>query len=183
MPRTATITCLLIFWSMPSFRHFGSNTARRVISGTAVPPALCNASPVDMYARTGATSPGLYVCLTTNTWTGPLATSSGSGTVNANSGSVGALAYYPAAAGSTTVGPNTKVLENGTNLVSTEQYIGPLLTGPTYSMVGQSAQGFGDDATIWGPGAPTIWTGANAREVVFFNGMTMKTSGALGWAT
>src|SRR6266478_5903501 len=52
--------------------QFGANTARRVISGTSSPPAACSASPVDIYARTGGTSPGFYICLSTNTWTGPL---------------------------------------------------------------------------------------------------------------
>jgi len=97
MPRIVTIACLLVCLSAPAFGQFGSNTARRVISGTAAPPATCNASPVDMYARTGATLPGLYVCLTTNTWSGPLATSAGAGTVSANNGVVNAIATYAAA--------------------------------------------------------------------------------------
>jgi hypothetical protein len=70
---------LLAFCLLPlsAFAQFGSNTARRVVSGTAAPPANCNAGPVDMYARTGATSPGFYVCLATNTWTGPITTGGG----------------------------------------------------------------------------------------------------------
>ena len=105
MPRIVTIACLLACLSASMFGQFGSNTARRINSGTAAPPATCNANPVDVYARSGGVSAGLYLCLTTNTWTGPLATSSGSGTVNANNGSAGAGVFYPAAAGSTTVGP------------------------------------------------------------------------------
>jgi len=117
MPRIVTVTCLLACLSASAFGQFGSNTARRVISGTAAPPALCNASPVDMYARTGATLPGLYVCLTTNTWSGPLATSAGSGTVSANNGVVNAIATYAAAGGSTTVAPaaNTACIPGATS--------------------------------------------------------------------
>src|SRR6266481_3083956 len=72
---------LLLCWSLwlPSraFCQFGSNTARRIVSSTAVPPATCSANPVDVYARTGGVGPGLYLCLSQNSWTGPLAIASG----------------------------------------------------------------------------------------------------------
>src|SRR6266478_5249505 len=174
MPRILMIACLLVCWSASAFAQFGSNTARRIISGTAAPPALCNAGPVDIYVRTGATSPGLYLCLTANTWTGPLSTGGAApaGATNTIQKNGGAGAFQA-----------SSLIDNGTTVTGTEQYIGPLLTGPTYSMVGQTAQGFGDDATIWGPGAPTIWLGANARGLVVFNGITIPTTASLGWAT
>src|ERR1700746_717029 len=111
---------LVIFYllSLSAFAQFGSNTARRVVSGTAAPPASCSAGPVDIYVRTGATLPDFYLCLTANTWTGPLA-GGGSGTVSANNGSAGAVANYAAAGGSTTVGPDATLLDNGTNLIYT----------------------------------------------------------------
>src|SRR6266436_8388461 len=104
LPRILAIACLLVCWSASAFAQFGSNTARRIFSGTAAPQATCNAGPVDVYVRTGGVSAGLYLCLSTNTWTGPLS-AGGGGTINANNGSAGAGVFYPAAAGSTTVGP------------------------------------------------------------------------------
>src|SRR5438105_4205542 len=73
---------LLLVWLLsalvvPSLAQFGSNTARRINSGTAAPPATCSSSPVDAYVRTGATLPGLYLCQSANTWSGPLSTSGG----------------------------------------------------------------------------------------------------------
>src|SRR5438105_5550901 len=73
---------LLLVWLLsalvvPSLAQFGSNTARRINSGTAAPPSTCSASPVDAYVRTGATLPGLYLCQSANTWSGPLSTSGG----------------------------------------------------------------------------------------------------------
>jgi len=165
--------CLL---PLSAFAQFSSNTARRVVSGTAAPPALCNASPVDMYARTGATSPGLYVCLTTNTWTGPLTSGGGGTTINPTNN------VLPKRSNSTTFA-DSSLTDNGTTVTGTEQYVGPLLTGPTYSMVGQTAQGFGDDATVWGPGAPTIWGAANSRLAVFFSGLTIPTGSCYYWAS
>jgi len=73
---------LLLSLAMPSFGQFWSSTARRITSGTAVPPATCNAGPVDVYVRTGATSPGLYLCLSPNTWTGPLSQGGGGNVSN-----------------------------------------------------------------------------------------------------
>src|SRR5882762_2231228 len=144
----------------------------------------------------------------------------GSGTVSANNGSAGAVANYPAAAGSTTVSPTTLIWSPntltlgsagggnavlalpgntsgqvtltapavaGTNtngLALSNVLVVPLpAAGPSYSVSGQTAQGFGDDGTIWGPGAPTVWVGANARGLVVFNGITIPTVGSLGWAT
>jgi hypothetical protein len=46
-------------------------------------------------------------------------TGSGSGTVNANSGSAGAVTFYPAAGGSTTVGPDALLTDSGTSLTYT----------------------------------------------------------------
>lgn len=61
---------------------------------------------------------------------------SGSGTVSANSGSVGAVANYAAAGGSTTVGPDTLLTDNGTTLtysgtggVSSPVFISTVATG------------------------------------------------------
>src|SRR5437588_2994706 len=73
---------LLLVWLLsalvvPALAQFGSNTARRINSGTAAPPATCSSSPVDAYVRTGATLPGLYLCQSANTWSGPLSTSGG----------------------------------------------------------------------------------------------------------
>src|SRR5437660_6911788 len=73
---------LLLSLAMPSFGQFWSSTARRITSGTAVPPAACYAGPVDVYVRTGATSPGLYLCLSQNTWTGPLSQGGGGNVSN-----------------------------------------------------------------------------------------------------
>lgn len=67
--RIALALCLSAYFVPPALGQVSSNTARRIISGTAAPPATCNAGPVDAYVRTGATSPGLYLCLSTNTWT------------------------------------------------------------------------------------------------------------------
>src|SRR5271157_1684663 len=75
------VVCLL---SGTAFAQFGSTVARRVVSGTGVPPATCINSPADIYVRTGATLPGFYVCLTTNTWTGPLGTGSTPGAGGSN---------------------------------------------------------------------------------------------------
>lgn len=66
-------------------------------------PAVCVIGQI--YFRT-ATTIGLNQCNPANTWTA-LGTGSGTGTVNANSGIVGANAYYAAAGGSTTVSPST----------------------------------------------------------------------------
>src|SRR5437660_12680471 len=73
---------LLLVWLLsalvvPALAQFGSNTARRINSGTAAPPATCSSSLVDAYVRTGATLPGLYLCQSANTWSGPLSTSGG----------------------------------------------------------------------------------------------------------
>src|SRR5437660_6032132 len=73
---------LLLAWLLsalvvPALAQFGSNTARRINSGTAAPPATCSSSPVDAYVRTGATLPGLYLCQSANTWSAPLSTSGG----------------------------------------------------------------------------------------------------------
>src|SRR2546429_9716121 len=73
---------LLLVWLLsalvvPALAQFGSNTARRINSGTAAPPSTCSSSPVDAYVRTGATLPGLYLCQSANTWSGPLSTSGG----------------------------------------------------------------------------------------------------------
>src|SRR5438105_438835 len=75
--RKFLLVSLLLALAVPSFAQFGSNTARRINSGTAAPPATCSSSPVDAYVRTGATLPGLYLCQSANTWSGPLSTSGG----------------------------------------------------------------------------------------------------------
>jgi len=100
MPRIVTITCLLVCLLSSAFGQFGSNTARRIFSGTAAPPATCNAGPVDVYVRTGGVSAGLYLCLTTNTWTGPLG--SGTGTVTNTGGALTANSVVLGAGGSDT---------------------------------------------------------------------------------
>ena len=55
--RKFLLVSLLLALAVPSFAQFGSNTARRINSGTAAPPATCSSSPVDAYVRTGATLP------------------------------------------------------------------------------------------------------------------------------
>src|SRR6266436_90422 len=70
------LLCCELFLPNWAFCQFGSNIARRIISGTVAPPITCSASPVDIYARTGGALPGFYVCLSTNTWTGPIGSGS-----------------------------------------------------------------------------------------------------------
>lgn len=50
---------------------------------------------------------------------GNRSTATGSGTVSANNGSAGAIANYAAAGGSTTVGPDATLVDNGTNFTVT----------------------------------------------------------------
>lgn len=161
-------------------------------------PATCVIGQI--YFRTSVT-PGLNQCNPANTWTA-LATGAGSGTVSANNGVTNAIATYAAAGGSTTVAPaaNTACIPGATSgsvcitapaiagtttngMTFTNVLVGPIQTGPTYSVSGQTAQGFGDDATIWGPGAPTVWLGANLRGAVFFNGITIPTISSFGWSS
>jgi hypothetical protein len=108
--------CLL---PLSAFAQFGSNTARRVVSGTAAPPALCSSSPVDMYARTGATSPGLYVCLSTNTWTGPLSAAGGSPGSPVNSVQFNSAGSFAGTSGLTTDAVGNFTLAQGTITSST----------------------------------------------------------------
>ncbi len=96
LPRILAIACLLVCWSASAFAQFGSNTARRIFSGTAAPQETCNAGPVDVYVRTGGVSAGLYLCLSSNTWTGPLGTGSVTGTL-ATGGNPGPVPYVSAA--------------------------------------------------------------------------------------
>jgi len=78
MRRILVIVLFLVEVTLLSVGQLGSNTARRIISGSDSPPATCGSSPADVYVRIGATFPGLYVCLSTNSFTGPLG-SAGSG--------------------------------------------------------------------------------------------------------
>src|SRR5437660_6276609 len=75
--RKFLLVSVLLALPVPPYAQFGSNTARRINSGTAAPPGTCSSSPVDAYVRTGATLPGLYLCQSANTWSGPLSTSGG----------------------------------------------------------------------------------------------------------
>jgi hypothetical protein len=102
-----------------------------------------------------------------------LGVSGTSGVLGLNGSTSGkATITAPAIAGTTTNG-----------IVSSNVIVAPIQTGPSYSVSGQTAQGFGDDATIWGPGAPTVWVGANQRGMVVFNGLTIPTAGSYGFAT
>jgi hypothetical protein len=77
-------------------------------------PATCVVGQI--YFKTASTV-GLNQCLIANTWTA-VPTSAG-GTVSANNGSAGAIANYAAAGGSTTVGPDSLLTDNGTTLTYT----------------------------------------------------------------
>jgi len=129
------IVCSLLCLATSVFGQFGSNTARRITSGTAAPPALCNAGPVDVYARTGATSPGLYLCLTTNTWTGPLG---GSGTTINPTNNV-----LPKRSTATTFA-DSSLTDTGTVITGTEpiQLADGSQSTPSYSFSGSTNIGF-----------------------------------------
>jgi hypothetical protein len=66
-------------------------------------------------------------------------TSSGSGTVSANSGSAGALCYYAAAGGSTVCGPTSGLVYNGTNTLT----IGGVGLGTGTALFGGNTSGSG----------------------------------------
>src|SRR5882762_7620813 len=147
-----TIAKLLLFLGLSTsvFAQFGANTARRVVSGTAAPPATCNASPVDLYARTGATSPGLYMCLSANTWTGPLSSAAaglssatvsfGSPTPNTYTGySYGANSFPPRINGITGAGNYPPVPATGYGYAAID--VGPaLFTAPPPTVAGTSSR-------------------------------------------
>src|SRR6266478_1685498 len=127
--------------------QFGANTARRLISVTSSPPAACSASPVDIYARTGGTSPGFYICLSTNTWTGPLSgaaagLSSGNVTFGGTtySGySFGANSFPPRINGITGAGNYPPVPATGYGYAAID--VGPaLFTAPPPTVVGTSSR-------------------------------------------
>jgi hypothetical protein len=176
MGKLLVIFCLV---SVSAFAQFGSSVARRVTSGTAAPPAACSASPVDIYARTGATLPGFYLCLTTNTWTGPLG-GGGSGTVSPNNGSAGAVANYAAAGGSTTVGPTTM----------TYGATGPLAVAnqgttciPAYTFTGMTGSGmanFNGSSLVALCTATNSWLELNSSNITIIDGGVFTWSASFG---
>jgi len=99
----------------------------------------------------------------------------GSGTVSANNGTAGAVANYAAAAGSTTVGPDATLVDNGVNLTysGTHGLIAPSGTcasgTPSYGFAAQTNSGIS-------------WDGANNDIVLCTNSATEAASfGALFW--
>ena len=79
---------------------------------------------------------------------------SGSGMVSANSGSAGAVANYTAAGGSTTVGADQTLIDNGTSWTFTE----PIIT-PAGTTANPSIQ-FGTDAGFYRSTSTTAQDGA-----------------------
>jgi hypothetical protein len=101
------------------------------------------------------------VCSVSVTWTGYVNSPGGGGTVSPNNGSAGAIANYAAAGGSTTVGPDATLVDNGAflNYTGTGGYEAPNGTGsnPSICFAGDCASHVGfyrntAGAVTWTPG-------------------------------
>lgn len=114
-------------------------------AGTAsqiVTPSSANLNVFDFYkvtlSWTGGDATTRFVVNRTGT-TARLGGGAGSGTVSANNGTAGAIANYAAAGGSTTVGPDATLTDDGTTL----KYLGTALQTPQGACASTPALKFG----------------------------------------
>jgi hypothetical protein len=68
-------------------------------------------------------------------------------------------------------------------VVATNAIQGPVLTGPTFQWLGGgNPYGIGDDSTLWGPQAPTIWLNGTRGAVWNATQLVLAQTGALAFA-
>lgn len=107
MRKYLLLVLFLLFAALPTHAQV-TGPAGHIRFGSSL-PAVCTPNTGDVFWRTTSTV-GLYLCLTTNTWTAA-GTGSGSGTVN--SGAQFQIGYY--ATSTTAISGNSAILTDATN--------------------------------------------------------------------
>lgn len=109
----------------------------------------------------------------------------GSGTVSANNGSAGAVANYAAAGGSTTVGPDAALIDNGTQWLSTEVFRGPAGTSAS-NTYGDTAGTEGMNFTAVAGAGGVTFAASSTGEFGIANvgtGFFLPLGNGIGWTT
>lgn len=151
-----------------------SSTAQSTITAVGVYSGSVSGYDTFLVCVTAYTSgtATIYLNATKATAGGNGSGGSGSGTVSANSGSAGAVANYAAAGGSTTVGPDQTLIDNGTNWVSTEPIQVPVgaAATPSIPFTGHLASGYfwtsGHGPSIGDSSTPMMIFDSNQGDVV-----------------